>query len=1303
MEGTKHRTPWAFKAFMALVLASTLAFPYAAFAFGEPNEEMQTEEAGQQPASDPGANGSDLGVSVSAKNGEDTESADGVESAESETLGGVDGFEGDAPEGATPEETDILQAGVTLPSGENASLGAQSAVTNDSIEALDAQLSATNETELRQALLQALTSSEPVTIKVANDIQLTQQLLLMLPENQQVTIEADTTKTITSAAGYRHLYVSNLGSSSSEGSLLFKNIVFDGNGNSGGISFLDSDAVTHVNAIPGESDDPSRGYGLTITNCAAHEGGAVNIVSEVQVELHFLQLENNHVSGRGGAIFSDSGASLGLYQSTVSNCSADAAGGGVYAVEPGGDWEANVFFGKCQFKDNAAPNGGAAYVEGDINATASTFEGNKAAQSGGALYVLSGDNAVVGFNECGTDSTPTEFVGNQAGENGGALYARVTASDGTMTVSNNHTHFSDNIADTGNGGAMAVYGDLVDVWVVDCGDECGTPTMFINNAAAMNGGAIYAEGGQMSSVSAGPARFYSNTAGIDGGGICAFGDSALVQTDEGCSAGGKSTFQSNFAQGNGGGIRIVSTAATSSDSYVEFYGRYGVFTDNEADGDGGGISMAGNGSVNAMLSGIDFEGNASTQGNGGAIAAEGNSLWIEAEPSGDMCGSCGNEFSEMNFSSNSAAKNGGAIYAKGLGSDSYAAMVFNGTYVMGNKALAGDGGGLYAEADNTQIEFCGYEADPTPIRSTITDNQASGDGGGMRVVDNGYSYVTVSDAVIHSNASLGEGGAAGNGGAACLTGEEISFSMSAYIEEDTTTLASNTAAHDGGAIYMDAVGEASIDLTNTTVNTNSAQGNGGAVFMQGDGGSLRMFGERDDADPSITIGLLSDNRAVEGSGGAAYVGSGIDQVWLSSITIFGNEAALDGGALYVDSQHNGPSPEPTVMSVDDVVAEANAAGGDGGAFYLADGDASADYGNSFDASRSRFMSNEARGGNGGAVYLGAHAEYLDLTGYLPDEPVIFTGNASASNGGGVYVAEGLRRAQLEEAEMSSNEAALNGGAIYLEGMKDASDADHLFEVNASTFNGNVAGVNGGAIWLPYEHLSHLTVDDTSSPNETSFSNNTASRETESHLLKNDDDIAMHGEKVFTNLFSVNPYAESAGGSGAPFNYAYSNYDVSYRDVYVVTYDGNGATGGTVPVDRTSYASGDTATVLGQGTLVRDGYTFKGWALSSDSTTPVGTTVRIENADVMLYAIWQADDPDPEDPAGPTDPKDPADPQEPAGPKDPSNPSADGSKGGVKARGLATTGDPVSFATALGALALAAAAAGLLTRRRVRDN
>ncbi len=77
--------------------------------------------------------------------------------------------------------------------------------------------------------------------------------------------------------------------------------------------------------------------------------------------------------------------------------------------------------------------------------------------------------------------------------------------------------------------------------------------------------------------------------------------------------------------------------------------------------------------------------------------------------------------------------------------------------------------------------------------------------------------------------------------------------------------------------------------------------------------------------------------------------------------------------------------------------------------------------------------------------------------------------------------------------------------------------------------------------------------------------------------------------------------------------------------YTLTYDGNGNTSGSVPVDANNpHAGGSTVTVLGNtGSLTRTSFTFSGWNTAADGS---GTNYNSAdtftiNADTTLYARW----------------------------------------------------------------------------------
>jgi hypothetical protein len=75
----------------------------------------------------------------------------------------------------------------------------------------------------------------------------------------------------------------------------------------------------------------------------------------------------------------------------------------------------------------------------------------------------------------------------------------------------------------------------------------------------------------------------------------------------------------------------------------------------------------------------------------------------------------------------------------------------------------------------------------------------------------------------------------------------------------------------------------------------------------------------------------------------------------------------------------------------------------------------------------------------------------------------------------------------------------------------------------------------------------------------------------------------------------------------------------------VIYDGNGNTGGTVPVDAATYLAGDSAIVrTNSGNLVKSGHSFLGWNTLRDgkgTDHSPSSKLRIENSNDTLFARW----------------------------------------------------------------------------------
>ena len=106
-----------------------------------------------------------------------------------------------------------------------------------------------------------------------------------------------------------------------------------------------------------------------------------------------------------------------------------------------------------------------------------------------------------------------------------------------------------------------------------------------------------------------------------------------------------------------------------------------------------------------------------------------------------------------------------------------------------------------------------------------------------------------------------------------------------------------------------------------------------------------------------------------------------------------------------------------------------------------------------------------------------------------------------------------------------------------------------------------------------------------------------------------------------------PYYFSNGKDTVGNLYLYK-LTVTEIDCYLVKYNGNGSTGGSVPADSKYYANGDKVTVLGNtGGLTLPGYTFAGWntaANGSGTAYTAGSILEVNTSDVTFYAQWSKD-------------------------------------------------------------------------------
>ncbi len=122
-----------------------------------------------------------------------------------------------------------------------------------------------------------------------------------------------------------------------------------------------------------------------------------------------------------------------------------------------------------------------------------------------------------------------------------------------------------------------------------------------------------------------------------------------------------------------------------------------------------------------------------------------------------------------------------------------------------------------------------------------------------------------------------------------------------------------------------------------------------------------------------------------------------------------------------------------------------------------------------------------------------------------------------------------------------------------------------------------------------------------------------------------DGWSVTGES-FVNSISKNTATLSINykknnGTGDPGNNVFKAVAKFKAVGFTVTYDKNGATDGSVPIDNTKYKTGDQVTVAGNtGGLVKTGYVFGGWVYNG-TTYSAGESFQMGSSNVKLTAKW----------------------------------------------------------------------------------
>lgn len=217
---------------------------------------------------------------------------------------------------------------------------------------------------------------------------------------------------------------------------------------------------------------------------------------------------------------------------------------------------------------------------------------------------------------------------------------------------------------------------------------------------------------------------------------------------------------------------------------------------------------------------------------------------------------------------------------------------------------------------------------------------------------------------------------------------------------------------------------------------------------------------------------------------------------------------------------------------------------------------------------------------------------------------VISSNTATTYGGGIGVWDGCAVTVSGNALIANNSANYGGGfyCINYDGC--------AINLQGGTVADNRAAADGGGIYTA--SLALLTVGE-----DVVFRGNSARWATER--------VPANNAVYLSNIL----LGEGENRWSAPLTQGYNNFDINQsgtKIVFVVlTYDGNGSTGGSAPANST-YKKSSLATVADAGTLVMQGHSFLGWALDPEATEVdfVESDTFLMTVDVTLFAVWAED-------------------------------------------------------------------------------
>ncbi len=709
------------------------------------------------------------------------------------------------------------------------------------------------------------------------------------------------------------------------------------------------------------------------------EGGTANFGT--------LKITGATAAGNGGAIYVANGAVTVADLQLSSNSCAGKNGGGLYIED--GSFEMNGGL----VSNNKSDNGAGVYMAGgtfDMNR--GTIYDNTATSSGGGIYLADGT-----FNmNAGTVGYPLVQTSSSSIMSGGFAYYNQAVEGGGVFV---------------KGGAFNINGGLI---------SC--------NYASESGGGIFIEGGAVNMYGGviGKAKANVWNEAPEGAGVYVLGGTLNMEGGEICN---------NVATTSGAGV-YVSASGTFDFAGGKISGNHVTGADNTVIKGlgiyvyGGTVNMSGNAEITGQ-SGAVYVYSGTFNMNGGSMhdnSSDEDGGAINVGPDGTFVMTDG----EIYNNTAKQGKSGGAIYTQGTvlikgGSihDNHnyvggAIAVGGGTFKMtggeiyGNDGMAGAGGAMRVE--DGAVEITGGE---------IRDNVTMARGGAVFILGGSFNFGGTASMTGNKNTSetYGDGGAIASQG-------DVSVTISGG------TISNNTAAYQGGAIYMDG---GDFTMTGGVISDNGAKYVGG-VYLQNinkfvmSGGRISGNTSKDGSVSGLSVkaadGLISDGLISDNLGGVALSGN----------------FSMTGGTI---SDNNGQNPFVGGLSVGGTLTLSGTASitnnsSEFGGVYIS--------GNGSLTMNGGVISGNTSATLGGGVYVGTGASFTMTDGVIS--------NNTAKFGGGVYQYT-QATITLTGGRIINNTASVEGGGVFVCGTATTSDKAPAFTMTGGEVSGNTAPENAG--------------------------------------------------------------------------------------------------------------------------------------------------------------------------------------------------------------------------------------------------